>query len=215
MGMATLEKPAPAPVTRSARGSGGAAGNERLTGIVAAILLVLLAGEGATILRIQHLVTAHVFIGMLLVPPIAVKVGSTGYRFLRYYAGSLEYRLKGPPAYAMRILVAPVVLLSTAALFGTGIALVVLGPRGGVVLGLHKAAFVVWFFAMAVHVVWHVRLLPPLIGSELDRGSRIGGLSLRLVLAASAIVVGVAVAVATLPAAHSWAHWAAMFRGDG
>ena len=142
---------------------------QRLTGIVAAILLVLLAAEGATILRINGLITAHVFIGMLLVPPVALKVGSVGYRMLRYYAGSLDYRLKGPPALVLRVLVAPVVLLSTAALFATGIALVVIGPGGGIVVGLHKASFIVWFIAMGVHVLWHVRGLPPLLGAEASR----------------------------------------------
>jgi hypothetical protein len=170
--------------------------------------------EGATILRMRDLVTAHVFIGMLLVPPIVLKVGSTGYRFVRYYGGSLEYRLKGPPPLAIRFLLAPVVLLATAGLFGTGIALIVLGPRGGVVLGLHKASFVIWFFAMAGHVLWHVRALPPLLGSEMERRVRIGGRRTRFVLAAAALVVGLALAVAALPAAHSWAHWGATFHGD-
>jgi hypothetical protein len=213
--VATYERPIEARAERRVAATGGAAGNERLTGLVAAILLVLLAAEGATILRIHNLVTPHVFIGMLLVPPVALKVGSTGYRFLRYYAGSLEYRLKGPPALVLRVLVAPAVLLSTAALFATGIALVVVGPGGGIVVGLHKASFIVWFFAMAAHVLWHVRGLPPLLGSEVSGRARVSGRSLRLVLVLAALVAGVGLAAATLPEAHAWAHWAASFRGDG
>ncbi len=199
----------------AAEATGGAAGNERLTGVVAAILLVLLAAEGATILRIHGLITAHVFIGMLLVPPVALKVGSVGYRLLRYYAGSLEYRVKGPPALILRVLVAPAVLLSTVALFATGVALVVIGPGGGVVVGLHKASFIVWFVAMGVHVLWHVRGLPPVLGAEATGRPRVSGRSLRLVLVVVALVAGVALAAATLPEAHSWAHWTASFRGDG
>jgi hypothetical protein len=211
----TYDKSMTARAERSAAASGGAAGNERLTGLVAGILLVLLAAEGATILRIQGLITAHVFIGMLLVPPVALKVGSVGYRLLRYYAGALEYRVKGPPVLVLRVLVAPAVLLSTVALFATGIALVVIGPGGGIAVGLHKASFAVWFVAMAGHVLWHLRGLPPLLGSEATGRPRVSGRSLRLVLVAAALVAGVGLAAATLPEAHAWAHWATSFRADG
>jgi hypothetical protein len=213
--MATYERSMDSRAERGDAVTGGAAGNERLTGLVAALLLVLLAAEGATILRIQNLITAHVFIGMLLVPPVALKVGSTGYRFLRYYAGSLEYRMKGPPVLVLRVLVAPAVLLSTAALFATGVALVVVGPGNGIVVGLHKASFVVWFGAMAFHVLWHVRGLPPLLASEAGRRARVSGRTLRLVLVLGALVIGVGLAAATLPEAHAWAQWTSSFRGEG
>src|SRR6516164_3578640 len=72
------------------------ASNARLTGATAAVLLVLLAAEGATVLSVRSLLTLHVFIGMLLVPPVLVKIGSTGWRFVRYYRGSPAYRRKGP-----------------------------------------------------------------------------------------------------------------------
>ena len=39
---------------------------------------------------------AAVDIGMVLIPPVALKLGSTGYRFARYYLGSPVYRAKGP-----------------------------------------------------------------------------------------------------------------------
>ena len=59
--------------------TGGPDGNERLTGSTAAILFVLLAAEGLTIVGgIRTLLSAHVFIGMLLIPPVALKLGSTG-----------------------------------------------------------------------------------------------------------------------------------------
>ena len=67
--------------------SPGVAGNARLTGGVAAALLVLLAAEGATIPFIGQLLGPHIFIGMLLIPPVLLKLGSTGYRFARYYSG--------------------------------------------------------------------------------------------------------------------------------
>jgi hypothetical protein len=74
----------------------GVAGNARLTGGAAALLLVLLAAEGATILLIGRLLGPHIFIGMLLIPPVGLKLASTGYRFARYYSGNPTYRRKGP-----------------------------------------------------------------------------------------------------------------------
>jgi purine-cytosine permease-like protein len=53
------------------------AGNARLTGGAAVALLVLLAAEGATIPFIGRLIGPHAFIGMLLIPPVLLKLGST------------------------------------------------------------------------------------------------------------------------------------------
>ncbi len=53
----------------------GVAGNARLTGGAAAMLLVLLAVEGVTIPFIGPLVGPHIFIGMLLIPPVLLKLG--------------------------------------------------------------------------------------------------------------------------------------------
>ena len=57
-------------------GFGGAEGNERLTAMTGAVLLVLLAVEGFTILRLGRLLTLHFFLGMLLLGPVALKAGS-------------------------------------------------------------------------------------------------------------------------------------------
>ena len=76
----------------------GVAGNARLTGAIAAALLVLLAAEGATIPFIGPLLGPHIFIGLLLIPPVLLKLASTGYRFARYYTGSRRLRRKGPAA---------------------------------------------------------------------------------------------------------------------
>jgi uncharacterized oligopeptide transporter (OPT) family protein len=46
--------------------AGGSAGNEQLTAVAAAILLLLLAIEGATLLQLGSLLTLHAFVGMLL-----------------------------------------------------------------------------------------------------------------------------------------------------
>jgi len=130
--------------------------NSRLTGSTAAVLFVLLAAEGFTIVRVRALLSPHVFIGMLLVPPVVLKIGSTSYRFARYYLGSPAYRRKGPPPTVLRLL-GPFVVVLTLILFGSGIALLLVRPsHRPPLLLLHKASFVLWFGAMAIHVLGHL-----------------------------------------------------------
>lgn len=181
---------------------GGAAGNERLTALAGAVLLVLLAIEGATIPFIHSLLSVHIFVGMLLLGPVALKLASTGYRVVRYYTSSREYVELGPPAPLMRVVVAPVLVLSTLTLFGTGIALLAT-PQRGAILGLHKASFIVWLGACSIHVLaYALRTLRHLLEP------RIGGEALRVGLALTAIGVGLAVAAATYPLAAPWLHGA-------
>jgi len=187
------------------RATGGAAGNARLTALTAAALIVLLAVEGVTIPWIRPLLTVHVFVGMLLLVPVALKLASTGYRFAGYYLGRREYVANGPPAPLMRYLVAPVLVVSTITLFASGIAAAAMG-HGGPVLGLHKASFVVWAGAFGLHVLWYgVRALR--FGLA-DRRDRLAGAGLRIAVVLAAVAVGVAVALATLPLAHGWQPWA-------
>jgi len=199
---------------RTRRATGGPEGNERLTAASAAVLFVLLAAEGVTIVFLRPLLSAHVFIGMLLIPPVALKTASTGWRFVRYYAGDRGYRAKGPPLLPLRLL-APVVVASTVALFATGVALLVVGPGRGVVLGLHKASFAVWLVATGVHVLAYVRRVPGLARADWRRDDPepVGGSFARRTLLAGALVAGVILAVATVRYAQPWVHWAAVFHG--
>jgi hypothetical protein len=174
---------------------GGSAGNEHLTLALAALLLLLLAIEGATLLDVRSLLTVHAFVGMLLIPVVALKVASAGWRMLQYYRRGEEYVLRGPPHVALRMLVGPVFVLSTAVLLGTGVVLLALGRTEGTVVGLHKASFFVWLGAGGLHVLAHVLRLPRLWRT------RAPGLALRLGLAGTALVAGAALATATLPGA--------------
>jgi hypothetical protein len=194
---------------------GGPDGNERLTATAGAVLFLLLAAEGVTILSIGQLLSPHVFIGMLLIPPVALKLGSTGLRFARYYRGRPEYREKGPPLLPLRLL-APVVVVSTVAVFATGIALLVRGPGQGFLLGLHKASFVVWLVATGMHVLAYLRRVPRLAAADWRRRTpRLDGTFARRALIAAAVVLGAILAVATIRYAGPWAHWAGNARGDG
>jgi hypothetical protein len=175
--------------------AGGSAGNEQLTALAATVLVLLLAVEGATLLRLRELLTVHAFVGLLLIPVIALKLGSAGWRMARYYGRQQEYVLRGPPQIALRALVAPVLVVSTAALFGTGVALLWLDRTEGLLVGLHKASFIVWGGAAAVHVLAH---LPALVRAL---RSRVPGLGSRLAFVGASLAAGLLVAIATLPAA--------------
>src|SRR5439155_14108212 len=145
------------------RFGGGSGGNEQLTAIVATLLLVLLAIEGATLLNLQSLLTMHAFVGMLIIPVVALKLASAGWRMLRYYLRGVEDVRRGPPHVVVRVLVAPAIVVSTIVLLGTGVALLVVDQTHGTIVALHKASFVVWLGATSLHVLMRVsRLLPSL-----------------------------------------------------
>jgi hypothetical protein len=171
------------------------AGNEQLTAFAGILLIVFLAVEGATLLNLRALLTVHAFVGMFLLPIVALKMGSTGWRMAHYYLGREEYVRRGPPAFPLRAVVAPVVVASTVVLFGTGIYLLATHEVQGTAVGLHKASFVVWLVSTSIHVL--ARLGP----MRKALRARYPGLGLRLGVVAATLVAGVAVATVTLSGA--------------
>lgn len=186
--------------------SQGVRGNSRLTGQMAAVLLVLLAAEGATLLSVRQLITPHVFIGTLLVPPVAVKIGSTGWRMVRYYRGSSAYRAKGPPPLVLRLL-GPVVVILTGVVIGSGIVvLLVPYPLSNQMLFIHKASFVLWFGTMIIHVLGHLADTARLAPADLVRNTRVQvrGAGARLWTVAVSLVTGAVLGVVMLPTVGTW-----------
>ena len=136
----------------------GVAGNERLTASLGAVLFVLLVAVAITILYIQRLLLAHYIVGLLLIPPVALKLLSTGYRFARYYMDDRDYRLAGPPPFLLRFGVAPMLVVSTAAVFVTGLELWLVGLRfGSVWMTAHTVSAVVLEIAAGLHLFGHAR----------------------------------------------------------
>jgi hypothetical protein len=198
-------RPSGARIARLLRG--GTEGNARLIGWTGLVLLVLLAIEGVTILDIRPLLSVHVFVGLLLIPPVALKLAATGYRLLRYYMRAAEYVRKGPPLLLMRMVVAPGLVAATLVVFATGVTLLAVGPRGGIVLALHKASFIVWLVAFGIHVLAYVLRVPGLVAADWGRDSGTSGAALRVGVVALSLLVGLTVALAALPAAGPWLHW--------
>jgi hypothetical protein len=134
----------------------GVVGNSRLTASVGVVLFVALLVEGVTVLDVNSMFALHAFVGLLLIPVALLKVCSTGYRFVKYYRHDPAYCSKGPPHPILRVL-APVVVVSTIALLGTGVALLVVGPASSdTLVTVHQASFIVWVSAMTIHVLGHI-----------------------------------------------------------
>jgi hypothetical protein len=148
------------------------------------------------------------FLGILLIPPVALKMASTGYRFIRYYTADPRYRRKGPPPPALRLL-APIVVVSTVAVFASGVALLLLGPssRGSLLL-IHKVTFIVWAAATAIHVLAHLPDLPRALKTSRElKPAQDGygaGRSGRALSLAGALVAGAVLAILYIPQFSPW-----------
>jgi hypothetical protein len=185
------------------------AANERLTALAGAVLLVLLVVEVATIASLRALMSVHIFVGVLLAGPLAVKTASVGWRFIRYYTGSPAFVRRGPPRLALRVL-APPLLISTLLVMGSGIGLLVTGPaQPGPLRALHFISTVIWLPLIAIHVVAYVRRVPRLIADDWrgQSAAQAPGRGLRLGVNLGALLAGVAAAILVLPAAAPWVAW--------
>lgn len=198
---------------------GGTTGNERLTSAAGAVLIVLLAVIGVTIIRLGPLLSVHLFVGIVLLGPLLLKLASTGYRFARYYTANPTYRRKGPPALPLRLL-APIVVLSTLVVFVSGIALLFAGPSSrDALLPIHKVSFIVWIAFTAIHVLAHLPTMLRGVRADyrprtdgraaawerrLSPDERGGGRAGRVLSLASAIAFGVVLAVVLIPQYGPW-----------
>jgi hypothetical protein len=144
-----------------------------------------------------------------------LKIGSTGYRFVRYYTGSAPYVRKGPPALLLRLL-GPVVIATSAGVIGSGIALAVAGPQSPQWIFIHKATFILWFGAMSVHVLWYTPQLPRLLRAGSPARDRVStalaGAGRRWLLLTGALAIGLVLALATY---HLAAPWTGQLLNDG
>ncbi|MFL5655447.1 MAG: hypothetical protein ACJ8CB_14885 [Ktedonobacteraceae bacterium] len=145
-----------------------------------------------------------------MVGPLAVKLGSTGYRFLRYYTGSPVYVRKGLPHLPLRVL-APGLVATTLVVIGSGIGLVVTGPLyPGPLLLMHGLSTLLWLPLIAIHVfayLWRA------LRSLADDWSKHPGRSLqkarglRLGVNLGALLGGAIAALLVLPVAAPWSTW--------
>jgi len=145
------------------------------------------------VLFIRPLLLVHYFVGILLIPPLAAKLFSTGYRFFRYYTNDPAFRLAGAQPLLLRFGVAPVLVVSTVAVFGTGLELWVFGLRfGGGWISAHTLSAVVFMFAVTVHSLSHLRHSAEAVADEVSAPRP------RRTLITAGLVLGGVLAVASL-----------------
>jgi type IV secretory pathway TrbD component len=220
----------PAHRARGRRGllGGGTEGNERLTVLTGLLVIVVTAAVGVTIVKIGQLLWLHMFLGLLLIGPVALKLASTGYRFVRYYTANPRYHAKGPPAPALRIM-APLIVLLTVTVFASGVVLLFIGPGSSarsMVFLIHKASFIAWLALTAFHILGHlpeiVRVLrvSPASRRELvtahapspgrpivpepGRPERLPGRSGRWLSLSGAMAIGLILALVLIPDFATW-----------
>jgi hypothetical protein len=181
----------------------GPAGNKRLTTSTGLVLLVLLAVEVLTTLALRSYLSVHIFLGILLLPPIALKLATTGWRFVRYYTRDKGYRLGGPPRGLQRVL-APLVVASTLSLFGSGVALIVIGHSGGALGTVHVLSFIVWGPLMLVHLVAYLGRAFRVGAADWRRHAEevVAGARGRRALLVGTLLAGVVLALAIYPVQH-------------
>jgi hypothetical protein len=181
--------------------------NQRLTALTGLALLILFTAEVITTLLMGSLFGLHFFLGMLLIGPVCLKIGSTVWRFLRYYTGAEPYVRKGPPPLLHRVL-GPLLILTTAGVLGTGVVLAETGPSLGW-QKLHQRLFYLWVLIVVGHLVHYIPRLPELLaGNPADRLTRVvSGSRSRWLLLAGSLIFGLILAIMTYHLRARWGDW--------
>lgn len=157
--------------------------NERLSAVNGGLLFVLLIGIAATVLLIQVLLPAHFLVGIALVPPLVLKLGTTGYRFMKYYLSDADFRIAGAPPAFMRFVVAPSLVVSTFVVMGTGLELWAFGDHFGTWwVNAHTASAVVFMVAAFLHLLNHSRRSATALAAEMVVRPTAGTITPRSVL---------------------------------
>jgi hypothetical protein len=196
-------------------GTGGPAGNARLTAWTGLLLLLMFVAELLTLIDVRGLITWHLAIGALLIPPVLLKTGATTWRVLGYYRGRPDYVLGGPPPLPLRLL-GPLVVAASVGLLASGTVLVLIGEQSSrsvlvTVLGqrvdaltLHQAFFVVWAVVTGLHLL--ARFVPALEATVTGpaRSVPVPGRATRTGALVASLVVAALVAVLLVRDGGSW-----------
>ena len=189
--------------------SASAAGNARLTALTGITLLALFTAEIVTvILGVSSVLTAHVAIGLAMTPVVLLKIGTTGWRFVKYYRGDRAYVRRGAPPTYLRIL-GPVLIAGTVVLLASGI-FAFAGPHWlhGAALATHKTIFYPWLLIFIVHTAAHFAEAMRLAAADLLARSRarLAGVRARRYVPAAALVAGTVLAVVLAGHAGGYLH---------
>jgi hypothetical protein len=190
-------------------------GNARLTAATGVMLVLMLAAVGVTIINLRLLIWEHLFIGLIVIGPVALKLGSTGYRFARYYTGDAAYVRRGPPPIVLRV-IAPFLVATTLLVLVSGVVLLLAGPSSrGTFFPIHKISFIVWLGFVGLHILGHLPSLRNALGG--DYASRAGtpeylpGRGARVITLAGAVAAGFVLAIVLISHFGAWSSAPAVF----
>jgi hypothetical protein len=194
--------------------TGGPAGNARLTAWIGLVILALSLADAITLVSVGHFITAHILIGALLVPLALMKTATTGWRIVRYYQGAPAYRQAGPPPLLLRIL-GPLVILTSLAVLGSGLALIALGQSafativtvfgfGINAVTIHQVAFAAWLVITGLHVLGRTVPAIKVLTASTRRHRPVPGAGQRAATIVAAIVVSVATALIVVDLSGAW-----------
>jgi hypothetical protein len=174
------------------------AGNARLTAMTGVVLLALFIAQVVTVvLGVTSVLMAHVVIGLVLTPVVALKMGSTGWQMVQYYRGDADFRTRGAPSMYFRLLGPPLTVF-TAVLVCSGL-LTYIGPGAWqpAVLMAHKVSFYLWLIAVVLHTVPHYLESVRLVAADTFSRSklRLSGARARQRAVLAAILIGGALAL--------------------
>jgi hypothetical protein len=174
--------------------------------MVGALLLIGFAVELFTVIDVRQMLVLHLFVGLLVVPVTLAKLASTSWRFWHYYRGDPAYRRKGPPHPLLRVL-GPLVVLSSVALLGTGVSLLILGPTNDQPWrDIHQAVCVGWAVLMGVHVLGHLLETGRLATADARSAHAVAvpGVGRRRAVLAVSLLVGLGLGLGSLSWNHDW-----------
>jgi len=201
-------------------GSGGPAGNARLTAWAGLLLLLVICAELVTLLDVTGLIRWHVGVGIVLTALALLKTASTGWRILRYYTGSDTYGSAGAPPLLLRLL-GPLVILTTMSVLGTGFALIAIGEQAShhpmfdllgqrvSPLSLHQLSFIVFAVVAGLHLLARFAPAVLLAGGRPHRGqprSVVPGRPARAFVVTAAVLASAIAVVLVVPSMTGWHH---------
>jgi hypothetical protein len=131
--------------------------NARLTASAGMVILILLLAELVTVvLGAVNVLSLHVAIGLILVPPVLVKLASTTWRMVNYYLAAAAYEHRGPPPTLARVL-GPILSLAIVLVLASGGALI-LGPSSlhRTALQVHRVTPYLALILIVAHLATHL-----------------------------------------------------------
>lgn len=184
-----------------------------MTAILGAVLVGAFAAAGVTVIDVNQLFSWHVFFGLFVVPVVCLKLATTGYRFFNYYKGIAAYRHKGAPHPVLRI-TAPLLVVSTFSLLAAGIVALAVGPHhADTWITVHQGSAIAWATFVGVHIIGHALETWRLTSAEVRAKPPIPRRGTRTAVAATGVVVGLILGIASLGWTDAWT--TRERRGDG